>query len=110
MGADVYRHRGAQEKADGKKYCDGVDFHSYPYWSSSPVAADMMQKVDYVYDQTDSLKSWISRSLLGPDSVYVSMSEFNSSVVMSDLLQKAVNGIFTANMYAGLAQKFGNRP
>ena len=100
---------GAQEKADGKKYCDGVDFHSYPYWSSSPVAADMMQKVDYVYDQTDSLKSWISRSLLGPDSVYVSMSEFNSSVVMSDLLQKAVNGIFTANMYAGLAQKFGNR-
>jgi hypothetical protein len=37
------------------------------------------------------------------------MSEFNSSVVMSDLLQKASNGIFTANMYASLAQKFGGR-
>ena len=26
---------GAQEKADGVTYCDGVDFHSYPYWFSS---------------------------------------------------------------------------
>ena len=100
---------GAREKADGKKYCDGIDFHSYPYWASSPVAVDLMKKVDYVYDQTDSLKKWIARSLVSPESVYVMMSEFNSSVVMSDLLQKASNGIFVANMYAGLARKFGGR-
>jgi hypothetical protein len=31
---------GAQEKADGKKYCDGVDFHSYPYFDTTdPTAA-----------------------------------------------------------------------
>lgn len=100
---------GALEKANGKKYCDGVDFHSYPYWSTSPVAAALMQKVDYVYDQSDSLRSWIGRSLLAPDSVYVMLSEFNSSVVQSDLLQKTSNGIFVANMYAGFAQKFGDR-
>ena len=100
---------GAREKADGKKYCDGVDFHSYPYYSTTPAATDMMQKIDYVYDQSDSLTSWIARSLFSPDSVYVMMSEFNSSVVMSSLLQKASNGIFVANMFAGLAQKFGDR-
>jgi len=100
---------GAQEKADGKKYCDGIDFHSYPYYSTTPAAADLMQKADYVYDQSDSLKTWIAASLAAPESVFVIMSEFNASVVSSSLLQKASNGIFAANMYAGLAQKFGSR-
>jgi hypothetical protein len=30
------------------------------------------------------------------------MSEYNSLVVMSDLLQKPLNGVFVANMFAGL--------
>ena len=68
-----------------------------------------MQKADYVYDQSDSLKTWIAASLAAPESVFVIMSEFNASVVSSSLLQKASNGIFAANMYAGLAQKFGSR-
>ncbi len=100
---------GAQEKADGKKYCDGIDFHSYPYYSTSPKAADLFGKTDYVYDQSDSLASWIPAYLEGPDSVMVMLSEYNSSVVMSDMLQKPVNGIFVANMFAGLAEKFGDR-
>jgi hypothetical protein len=101
---------GALEKADGKKYCDGFDFHSYPYFDTTdPTAAGMMQMVDYMYDQSDSITSWIARSLLNPDSVYVMMSEYNSLVVPSDLLQKPLNGVFVANMFAGLAQKFGGR-
>jgi len=100
---------GEREKADGKKYCDGIDFHSYPYYSTSANAAELMGKIDYVYGQSDSLALWIKASLADPDSVYVMMSEYNSSVVMSDLLQRPSNGIFTANMFAGLAEKFGDR-
>jgi len=37
------------------------------------------------------------------------MSEFNASSSLSDLLQKSINGLFVANMYAGLADKFGSR-
>jgi hypothetical protein len=37
------------------------------------------------------------------------MSEYNSSVVMSDVLQRSSNGIFVANLFAGLADKFGSR-
>jgi len=100
---------GAQEKADNRKYCDGVDFHSYPYWAASPNAGDMMKKVDYTFDQSDSLVAWIQAYLDRPDSVMVNLSEYNSSVVTSDLLQRPSNGIFTANMFAGHAQKFGSR-
>ena len=100
---------GARETSDGKKYCDGVDFHSYPYYSTSPVAAELMSKIDYVYDQSDSLPVWINKSLVNPDSVFVMMSEYNSSVVMSDLLQRPSNGIFAATMFAGLAAKFCDR-
>jgi hypothetical protein len=100
---------GAKEKADNVKYCDGIDFHSYPFWSSAPTAPAMMAKIDYTTDQSDSLVTWIKNNLVAPDSVYVMMSEFNSSVVLSDLLQKRVNGVFLANMFAGHVDKFGSR-
>jgi hypothetical protein len=100
---------GQREKTDGVKYCDGIDFHSYPYWDYSPAQTRMLDQIDLVYNQSDSLTSWIKASLAEPDSAFVMLSEFNSSTVMSDLLQKSVNGLFVANMYAGLADKFGGR-
>jgi hypothetical protein len=100
---------GREEKADNAKYCDGIDFHSYPYWANSPTVIGMRNSMDYVYNQSDSLNKWIASSLAKPESVYVMLSEYNSSTVMSDLLQKSINGIFVANMCAGLADKFGSR-
>ncbi|MBN1576895.1 MAG: hypothetical protein JW913_10100 [Chitinispirillaceae bacterium] len=100
---------GREEKADGRNYCDGIDFHSYPYWDLSVDAKGMLETVDYVYEQIDSLRQWIDSSLAAPESVFVMMSEFNSMTILSDLLQKPINGIYVANMYAGLAEKFGSR-
>jgi hypothetical protein len=100
---------GQQEKTDGVNYCDGIDFHAYPYWAISPSAAGLIERVNYVYEQTDSLKTWTRASLANPDSTFIMMSEFNASSSLSDLLQKSLNGLFVANMYAGLADKFGSR-
>jgi hypothetical protein len=109
---------GAKEKADNVKYCDGIDFHSYPFWSSAPTAPAMMAKIDYTADQSDSLVTWIKNNLVAPDSVYVMMSEFNSSVVLSDLLQKRINGSFSGehvspdisiNSGAGPCRWYGTR-
>jgi hypothetical protein len=100
---------GREEKADNAKYCDGIDFHSYPYWFTTPTIIAMRNSMDFVYNQSDSLKRWIALSLAKPESVYVMMSEYNSSTVMSDFLQRSFNGIFVANMCAGLAEKFGSR-
>ncbi|MBN1306276.1 MAG: hypothetical protein JXA18_00055 [Chitinispirillaceae bacterium] len=100
---------GEAEKTDGNKYCDGIDFHSYPYWDNSVDIGGMLASVDELYLQLDSIRCWIDSSLVAPEKVFVMMSEFNSSTVLSDLLQQPVNGLFVANMYAGLAEKFGDR-
>ncbi len=100
---------GREEKADNAKYCDGIDFHSYPYWATTPTVIGMRNSMDYVYNQSDSLKLWIASSLLKPESVFVMLSEYNSSTVLSDMLQKSINGVFVANMCAGMAAKFGGR-
>lgn len=100
---------GKAEKEDGKKYCDGIDFHSYPYWASSPVLSGLVNSADYLYGQVDSLRGWIDSSLTSPESTFVMMSEFNSMTILCDLLQKPVNGLYVANMLAGFSQKFGSR-
>ncbi len=108
--ATFLEYVGAREKTDQKKYCDGVDFHSYPYWfENKPDPEEMLERSDYVNQRSDTLLSMIKEYLLGPDSVSVFMSEFNSSVVMSSLLQKPINGICMANMYGGFASHFGSR-
>jgi hypothetical protein len=100
---------GAKEKEDSSKYCDGIDFHCYPYYSDAPSAQAMMTRADYAADMSDSLAVWIRSYLVNPDSVFCMMSEFNSSVVLTNLLMKRANGVFLANMYAGHIEKFGSR-
>ncbi|MBN1758874.1 MAG: hypothetical protein JW863_11180 [Chitinispirillaceae bacterium] len=101
---------GEAEKEDEVTYLDGIDFHSYPYWTSSKInIQNMLLSSDYVYDESDSMLAWIDRYLYNPDSTMVMMSEFNASVMMSSTLKQAVNGIVNANLNAGLAYKFGYR-
>ena len=101
---------GEAEKDDGVTYLDGIDFHSYPYWTASRVNIDdFLHSSDYVYDESDSMLAWINRYLYNPDSTLVMMSEFNATTVMTATLKQAVNGIVNANLNAGLAQKFGYR-
>ena len=100
---------GAAEKTDGRKYCDGIDFHSYPYWDTKITEKGMLASIDELYCRLDSLGKWIGSSLAGPESVHVAMTEFNSSTILSSLLQKSLNGLYVANMFAGFAEKFGGR-
>ncbi len=88
---------GKQEKADNKKYCDGVDFYSYPYWAFFPDVSELFSRTDFLYEQTDNLRKWIDSYLIYPESVYIMMSEFNSIAANVDLLQKSFNGVFVAD-------------
>jgi hypothetical protein len=101
---------GESEKRDNCKYIDGIDFHSYPYWTPSITdLKEMALASDYVFNQSDSMLTWINRYLENPDSTMVMMSEFNASVVMSSAIKKPINAVVVANMNAGLAYKFGYR-
>jgi hypothetical protein len=101
---------GEQEKLDTAVYLDGIDFHSYPYYfGTSPVATQMLDKSDLIWAKADTLRAMMNRRIANPDSLYVSMSEFNMSVVMASMLQEPVNGVCIANLYATLAEKFGPR-
>ena len=101
---------GEAEKADECTYLDGIDFHAYPYWTSSRInPQEMLYASDYVYDKSDSMLAWIDRYLYNPDSTMVMMSEFNATVQMNSVLKQAVNGIVNANLNAGLVCKFGYR-
>lgn len=101
---------GAREKADGAVYCDGVDFHCYPYWfANRPMQTTMAGKADYVYDMSDTLLAMIERHLLRPDSTLVFLSEYNSSVVMSSMLQRPINAAVLTAMFGGFVEKFHRR-
>ena len=101
---------GEAEKKDNKKYLDGIDFHSYPYWfSSTPSVTGMLNGSDYVISCSDSILNWINNYLINPDSVMVMLSEFNATVVMTSLLQTPVDAMVVANMNAGMVYKFGYR-
>ncbi|MBD3345727.1 MAG: hypothetical protein GF401_11760 [Chitinivibrionales bacterium] len=101
---------GAIEKTDGVSYCDGVDFHCYPYWfSSRPNESSMLEKSDYVYEKSDTLLDMIDAYLLQPESTLVFMSEYNMSVQMAGILMEPVNTVCLANMFGGFVEKFGYR-
>ena len=102
---------GEAEKTDGRKYLDVIDFHCYPYWfeNESPNIQDMASSSDAIYDCSDSMLTWINRHLLNPDSVKVMMSEYNSCVLMTSLLQNPVNAMVVADMNASLIYKMGYR-
>ncbi|MBD3418508.1 MAG: hypothetical protein GF398_00170 [Chitinivibrionales bacterium] len=101
---------GAHEKEDGVVYVDGIDFHCYPYWyDKAPSAQTMLRKSDYVYLKSDMLLEMITQNLVKPESTLVFMSEYNSSVAMSSMLQTTINGASLANMYGGMVEKFTHR-
>ncbi|MBN1129952.1 MAG: hypothetical protein JXA71_13245, partial [Chitinispirillaceae bacterium] len=101
---------GEQERADTATWLDGIDFHSYPYWfGGSPVLATMIDRSDFLWSRSDTLKAMMGRRLANPDSLFVCLSEFNMSVVMASMLQEPINGVCVANLFATFAEKFGPR-
>lgn len=101
---------GEAEKKDKRKYLDVVDFHCYPYWfDNEPRVQEMALSSDTIYNDADSMLTWINRYLLNPDSVKVMMSEYNSTVLMTSLLQNPVNAMVVADMNASLIYKMGYR-
>jgi hypothetical protein len=100
------------EKRDNFKYLDAVDIHLYPYYYGNkiPNPDTMMTKADQLNKDADTLKKWINLYCKDPDSIYVMMSEYNSSSNnWTVLTHRPINAIFNANMNASLTNAFGDR-
>ncbi len=105
------RRVGEAERADGKRYLDGVDFHAYPYYiaSGNGTAKNMLLAMDKLGEQLDTLGALMGRYLSQPETRKVAMTEFNASVSITYLLMHEVNGIGMADMLAQMASRFGDR-
>lgn len=105
------RRIGEVEKADGRRYLDGVDFHAYPYYLPSGAGSptSMLNAMDNLGMQLDTLATWMNRYLTDAGSRKVAMTEFNASVSITYLLLHQTNGIGMANMLAQMASHFGDR-
>ncbi|MBK9577624.1 MAG: hypothetical protein IPK50_06915 [Fibrobacterota bacterium] len=105
---EVLRLVGEAEVKDGKRYLDGFDFHSYPYWTPeppTPVAA--LAAVRGLKKNLDSLDAMMKRRLQDPGTRLVSMSEYNISVISMDLMMRPENTAAMAIMLSQLIETFG---
>ena len=74
--AEFLRIVGEAEKADGKRYLDVVDLHTYPYWAPNNLnAADMLKASLDVAHNADTLNAWMNKYLEGKRRVF--LSEFS---------------------------------
>ncbi len=99
---------GEAEKADGKRYLDVIDLHTYPYWSPNNLnAADMLKASMDVGINADTLKAWMSKYLKGKRGVF--LSEFSTSVQGSQIWMDYPQAAGMANIFAQYLVRFGDR-
>lgn len=102
---------GAIERADKRRWLDGVDLHSYPYWfdAGAPSEAAMLRAAQAMGYALDTLKAMMERRLDEPLKRRVSLSEFNSTVKVTSLTLEQSNGLVIAMMLQDLWGRFPER-
>lgn len=107
---EFLRAVGEAERADGKRYLDGIDFHAYPYWATgTPSPAGMLAAIRGMGPNLDTLAAMMGRRLQDPGSRLVSLSEFNATVQAMDLTMRPENATGMSLMLAQLIGKFGGQ-
>ncbi|NLB63432.1 MAG: hypothetical protein GX801_04915 [Fibrobacter sp.] len=98
------------EIKDKKRYLDGVDFHSYPYWfDKTGDAATMLHSTRRPGPMMDTLATWLRKHFKDGDKRRVAYSEYSSTVVGTHLTQQAVQGTAVLSLLADFAVRFGDR-
>ena len=106
--AEFLRIVGEAEKADGKRYLDVVDLHSYPYWAPENLnAKDMLKASLEVAQNADTLNAWMNKYLEGKRRVF--LSEFSTSVQGTQVWMDYPQAAGMANIFAQYAVRFGDR-
>ena len=106
--AEFLRIVGEAEKADGKRYLDVVDLHTYPYWAPENLnAKDMLKASLDVAQNADTLNAWMNKYLEGKRRVF--LSEFSTSVQGSQIWMDYPQAAGIANIFAQYAIRFGDR-
>jgi hypothetical protein len=101
---------GEAEAKDGKRWLDAVDFHTYPYWSSTGVKPlGMLASSARPGPMMDTLSSWMAKYLKDGGQREVHMSEFSSTVVGSSQTLSAVQATTVAHLFAQFVTRFGDR-
>jgi len=107
---EFLRAVGEAEVADGKRYLDGIDFHTYPYWETgTPSPQAMLAQIRRLGPSLDTLDAMMRRRLEDPGSRLVSLSEFNVSTQSMDLTMRPEGATGMSLMLAQLAGKFGGQ-
>ena len=106
--AEFLRIVGEAEKADGKRYLDVVDLHTYPYWAPENLnAKDMLKASLDVSQNADTLNAWMNKYLEGKRRVF--LSEFSTSVQGTQIWMDYPQAAGVANIFAQYAVRFGDR-
>jgi len=106
--AEFLRIVGEAEKADGKRYLDVVDLHTYPYWAPNNLnAKDMLKATMDVGHNADTLNAWMNKYLEGKRGVF--LSEFSTSVQGSQIWMDYPQAAGIANIFAQYLVRFGDR-
>lgn len=106
--AEFLRIVGEAEKADGKRYLDVFDLHTYPYWAPDNLnPKDMLKATMDVAHNADTLSAWMAKYLEGKRRV--SLSEFSTSVLGSQWWMDYPQAAGIANIFAQYAVRFGDR-
>ena len=106
--AEFLRIVGEAEKADGKRYLDVVDLHTYPYWAPNNLnAKDMLKASLDVAQNADTLNAWMNKYLEGKRRVF--LSEFSTSVQGTQVWMDYPQAAGIANIFAQYAVRFGDR-
>jgi hypothetical protein len=106
--AEFLRIVGEAEKADGKRYLDVVDLHTYPYWAPENLnAKDMLKASLDVAQNADTLNAWMNKYLEGKRRVF--LSEFSTSVQGTQVWMDYPQAAGIANIFAQYAVRFGDR-
>ena len=106
--AEFLRIVGEAEKADGKRYLDVVDLHTYPYWAPNNLnAKDMLKATMDVGHNADTLNAWMNKYLEGKRRVF--LSEFSTSVQGSQIWMDYPQAAGIANIFAQYLVRFGDR-
>ncbi|HSQ42146.1 MAG TPA: glycoside hydrolase family 44 protein, partial [Fibrobacteraceae bacterium] len=101
---------GEAEKRDHKTWLDAVDFHTYPYWTSTRVEAlGMLRGSARPGPWMDTLAKWMATYLPDGGKREVHMSEFSSTVVASSQTLRAVQASSVLHLFAQFLVRFGDR-
>lgn len=98
------------ERRDGKRYLDGIDFHTYPYWfATTPDRAAMLKAIDENGLQFDTLLLLMANEISSPLTREIVMSEYNTSTLNTSVNREASAGTASGLLLAHFIQRFGNR-